>query len=313
LPNRPPGRSRLRERLRSGPLLLLDSAMGTELERRGAPTRLPLWSARALLEAPEVVRAIHRDDVAAGADILTANTFRTHRRTLAREGLGERCAELTHKAVTLAREAVADAGRPVFVVGSLSPLEDCYSPDLVADDQALETEHGAQAQTLLSAGVDGILVETHNTIRELVTAVRAAKATGLPVIASMVTDGEGHLLSGEPIEVAARALEPLSPDALSINCVPASWLARDLMRLASAAPGIALAAYGNLGPPTGEGGTIFAHDVPPPEYAELARDWLTLGARIIGGCCGTTSAHTAALRQILDSGVSSLGANRAPY
>lgn len=275
--------------------------MGTELERRGAATRLPLWSARALLEAPDAVREIHRDDVAAGADILTANTFRTHRRTLAQEGLGERCAELTRKAVTLAREAVADAGRPVFVVGSLSPLEDCYSPDLVPEDSALEKEHGAQAQALLSAGVDGILVETHNTVRELAAAVHAAKATGLPVIASMVTDGEGHLLSGESIDEAARAVEPLRPDLLSINCVPAGRLARDLERLDAATPGVPLAAYGNLGPPTGEGGTIFAFDVPPAQYAELAFEWLTIGARIIGGCCGTTSAHTAALRRMLDS------------
>ncbi|MGH9316974.1 MAG: homocysteine S-methyltransferase family protein, partial [Thermoanaerobaculia bacterium] len=167
--------------------------MGTELERRGVSTRLPLWSARALLEAPDVVRAIHRDDVAAGADILTANTFRTHRRTLAREGMGERAAELTRTAVALAREAARDAGRQVFVVGSLAPLEDCYRPDLVPDEDALGKEHVAQAAALSSAGVDAILVETHNTVRELDAAVRAAQATGLPVIASTVTDGEGHL------------------------------------------------------------------------------------------------------------------------
>jgi S-methylmethionine-dependent homocysteine/selenocysteine methylase len=275
--------------------------MGTELERRGVVTRLPLWSARALLEAPHVVRAIHRDDVAAGADILTANTFRTHGRTLAKEGLGERSEELTRKAAQLAQDAARDAGRPVFVVGSLSPLEDCYRPDLVPEDEALEKEHGAQVQALQSAGVDGILAETHNTVRELVAAVRAAKATGLPVIASIVTDGQGHLLSGEPIEEAAQALQPLNADVLSINCVPAGRLALDLKRLAAAAPGVPLAAYGNLGPPTGEGGTIFAYDVPPAEYAAFAREWLALGARIIGGCCGTRSPHTAALRRMLDS------------
>ncbi|HSS45311.1 MAG TPA: homocysteine S-methyltransferase family protein [Thermoanaerobaculia bacterium] len=292
---------RFRERLRSGPPLLLDSAMGTELERRGVSTGLPLWSARALLEAPDVVRAIHRDDVAAGADILTANTFRTHRRTLAREGMGERAAELTRTAVALAREAARDAGRPVFVAGSLSPLEDCYSPNLVAENEALEREHHAQAAALSSAGVDAILVETHNTVRELVAAVRAARATGLPVIASMVTDGQGHLLSGEQFEEAARALEPLRPDVVSINCVPAGRLARDLHRLAAAAPGVSLAAYGNLGPPTGEGGTIFAFDIAPAKYAEFACEWLSVGARIIGGCCGTTSAHTAALKSLLNS------------
>ncbi len=80
----------------------------------------------------------------AGAEVLTANTFRTHRRTLAKGGLGERSRELTALAVRLAREAATSAGRPIFVAGSLAPLEDCYRPDLVPDDAALEREHGSR-------------------------------------------------------------------------------------------------------------------------------------------------------------------------
>ncbi len=289
-----------RTRLREGPPLLLDAAMGTELERRGASTRLPLWSARALLECPELVLAIHREEVAAGAEILTANTFRTHRRTLAREGLEARSAELTRVAVSLARQAAREAGRAVFVAGSLSPLEDCYRPDLVPAGEALEREHAVQAESLAAAGVDGILVETQNTVRELAAATRWARATGLPVIASMITDGQGHLLSGEPIEEAVGSLASLRLEALSINCVPARRLAADLALLARAAPGVPLAAYGNLGPPSGEDKTVFAETVSPEDYAALARDWLASGARIVGGCCGTTPAHTAALRRMLD-------------
>ncbi len=90
--------------------LLLDGAMGTELERRGAPCELPLWSARALLENPELVSRIHSDYIAAGAELLTANTFRTQRRTLAQAGLSDRARELTHKAVRLARAAGCVAG-----------------------------------------------------------------------------------------------------------------------------------------------------------------------------------------------------------
>src|SRR6266851_4146244 len=194
-----------RERLRSGRPVLLDSAMGTELERRGMRSDLPLWSARALLEAPELVLTIHRENVAAGAELLTANTFRTHRRTLEREGRGDRAAELTWSAVALARRAAGEGGRPVFVAGSLSPLEDCYRPDLVPDPGALEREHGEQARSLASAGVDAILVETQNNVAELAAAVRAAKATGLPVVASMITDGDGRLLSRESIGAAAAA------------------------------------------------------------------------------------------------------------
>jgi S-methylmethionine-dependent homocysteine/selenocysteine methylase len=170
----------LRARLREGRPLLLDAAMGTELERRGASTRLPLWSARALFECPELVLAIHREEVAAGAEILTANTFRTHRRTARREGLEGRSAELTRTAVALAREAAREAGRPVFVAGSLSPLEDCYRPDLTPAGDAIEREHALQAESLAAAGVDGILVETQNTGPGARVRRAMGRATGLP-------------------------------------------------------------------------------------------------------------------------------------
>jgi len=289
-----------RGRFRSGPAILLNAATGTELQRRGADTRLPLWSARALVESPELVSAIHKDEVAAGAEVLTANTFRTHRRTLEKAGLGGRSRELTALAVRLAREAAEGAGREVFVAGSLSPLEDCYRPDLVPEDEALEREHRDQAESLAAAGVDAILVETHNTVRELVAAARAARATGLPFVASMVTDGTGRLLSGEIIGDATRALLPLAPDAISINCVPARRLAADLERLAAAAPGVALGAYGNLGLPEDESGWTFADELLPEAYSAEARRWLTIGARLVGGCCGTTPAHTAALRYAIN-------------
>ena len=296
-----PGGEGFRTRIREGPPILLDAAMGTQLERNGVHVRLPLWSAWALMEGPELVLAIHRAEAAAGAEILTANTFRTHRRTLAREGLEARSAELTRTAVALAREAARGAGHRVFVAGSLSPLEDCYRPDLTPDGEALEREHAMQAESLAAAGVDGIFVETQNTVREMAAATRWAKATGLPVIASMITDGQGRLLSGETIEEAVRSLASLKLEALSINCVPARRLGGDLAVLAHAAPGMPLAAYGNLGPPTGEDRTVFIEDVSPEEYAILARGWLADGARIVGGCCGTTTAHTAALRRMLDS------------
>jgi S-methylmethionine-dependent homocysteine/selenocysteine methylase len=291
------GSKRFRERVASGPPLLLDAAMGTELQRREANTALPLWSARPLVDDPELVWTIHGDEVAAGADILTADTFRTHARSLAKGGLAARAAELSALAVRLAHQAAATPGREAFVAGSLSPLEDCYRPDLVPDDAALANEHGAQARFLAEAGVDLILCETHNTIREAVAAARAAKATGLPVVVSLVTDGAGRLLSGEPIEDAAAALLSVGVDALGINCVPARRLGDDLARLAAASPGRPLAAYGNLGLPTDGPGWRFAEDLPPEDYAREAVGWLDLGARIVGGCCGTTPAHTRALRE----------------
>src|SRR5512135_2602497 len=105
--------SPFRARLSTSRVLLLDGATGTELQRRGVDTTLPLWSARALLQAPAVLHAIHGDYIAAGADIITTNTFRTHRRTLTRAGLGDRTRELTQLAVRLAREAAQQADREV--------------------------------------------------------------------------------------------------------------------------------------------------------------------------------------------------------
>ena len=144
------------------------------------------------------------------------------------------------------------------------------------------------------------MLETHNTVRELAAAARAAKETGLPFVASMVTDGKGHLLSGEPIEDAVRVLAPIGPDALSINCVPARRLAFDLSRLAAAVSDVPLAAYGNLGLPADDRGWKFTDELSPQGYAAEAREWLAIGARLVGGCCGTTPAHTAELRYAIN-------------
>ena len=292
---------RLRSAFQGQAPLLLDAAMGTELERRGVPSRLPLWSARALIDSPRTVLAVHRENVEAGADLLTTNTFRTQRRTLQKEGMGDQAEELSALAVELAREAGSGAGRPVYVLGALAPLEDCYRPDLAPGKPELEREHREQAQALARAGVDGFLVETQNSIGELSAAVAAAIETGLPVVASMITDGQGHLLSGEDLGMAAAAMRSARPDVLSINCVPARFLEGELRRLAELAGATPLGAYGNLGPATDPEGLNFETEITPAEYAALARFWLDLGVRLVGGCCGTTALHTAALRRLLDA------------
>ncbi|MCS5637780.1 MAG: homocysteine S-methyltransferase family protein, partial [Myxococcota bacterium] len=157
------GAEALRARLARGPTLLLDGALGTELERRGCPAGLPLWSTHGLLEAPELVAEIHGDYARAGAEILTANTFRTQRRTLERSGasqgsLGPRDAELTQQAVDLARRGAGCVDRPIWVAGSAPPLEDCYRPDRVPEDRDLEREHSIHMENLANAGVDLVLI-----------------------------------------------------------------------------------------------------------------------------------------------------------
>jgi homocysteine S-methyltransferase len=271
-----------RERLRKGPPLVLDAALGTELLRRGAAVPEPLWSAQALVERPDLVETIHRENAEAGADVLTIASFRLHARNLRRSSCSLSSRELIARAVEAAR-------RPrVFIAGSLAPLEDCYRPDRVPkQNDLLLSEHREMAAALAAAGVDLILVETMNTVREAAAAARAAVATGLPVVVSAVTDGRGCLLSGESLDDFARALLALErpPDALGVNCVAARALGFDLARLAAAAPSVPLAAYGN----------VFSDPVPPEDYAALALSWVALGARFVGGCCGTTAAHTKAV------------------
>ncbi len=303
----------IREALHSGRPLLLDAAMGTELARRGVDTRPPLWSARALRTAPDLVRTIHAENVAAGADILTANTFRLHARNVEREPGGfflegkkdTSTRDLIARAVKLARNAAraeTSPDRRIWIAGSLAPLEDCYRPDLVPDDPTLVREHRVMAEALAAAGCDLILVETMNAVRELVAATRAALATGLPVVASMVTDGEGRLLSGEPVGEATRALLSLapSPAAIGVNCVPARVIGDDLARLRAAAPGVPLSVYANTGRALDEAAGLFTDPVGPDAYARLAAGWLVGGGvALLGSCCGTTAAHTAALGSLV--------------
>jgi S-methylmethionine-dependent homocysteine/selenocysteine methylase len=286
---------RLAERLRRAAPLLLDGATGTELERRGIATRLPLWSADALIRAPEVVESIHRDYLEAGAEAITANTFRTQRRTLAREGLGERAAELTALAVRLARQASAAGAQAPLVLGSDPPLEDCYRPDLVPDEAALAREHAEHCANLAAAGVDAILCETHNTLREACAAARAASATGLPVLVSFVCWEGATLLSGERLDDAVQALRPLRPAALLVNCLPPPNVMACLAVLAGAK--LPFGAYANLGAPDDSTGFRRSEAVSPRGFAEAAAEWVRAGARLIGGCCGTTPSHIEAIRK----------------
>ncbi len=318
--------------LATGHLLILDGATGTELTRRGVDTNLPLWSAGALIHAPDMVRAIHSDYLRAGADVLTANTFRTHQRSLAKGGLGDRARELTRFAVQLAREAIHQSThsphRPRFVAGSIAPLEDCYSPHLVPPDDELRTEHTEMARHLAGAGVDVMLVETMNTIREAVIAAEAAVATGLPVCISFVAGpggrapgdlpprppslggkGEGPcaerdamtLLSGESIEQAVAAVRRLRPAAVMVNCVPLGLIdqAFDRVRAADGGP---VGLYANVGHSDDQIGWVVTDDVRPEVYAQHARQWREHGASIVGGCCGTTPDHIAALAATLREG-----------
>jgi S-methylmethionine-dependent homocysteine/selenocysteine methylase len=295
-PNRR-GPEDLRAWLASDRPLLLDGATGTELERHGVPTPLPLWSAAALETHPDRVREIHAEYLEAGAELLTANTFRTQRRALARGGWGERAAELTTRAVRLAHEAVAAAPRPALVLGSAPTLEDCYRPDRVPEDAALEREHREHAQHLADAGVAGVWIETMNTIREACAATRAAVDVDLIPLVSFVCGDDAKLLSGEPLAEAARAATDAGAAALGVNCLPPKAVPRCLEVLTNQP--LPISVYANLGAPCDEQGFVRSDDCDPQAFARFALSWRANGARLLGGCCGTTPAHIQTLANAL--------------
>lgn len=287
-----------RERLGAARPVIIDGPVGTELDRRGVATTLPLWSARALIDAPEVIRSVHRDYVDAGAEILTANTFRTHERSLAAGGIEGQAAELTLEAVEIAREIAGDIA---WVAGSQAPLEDCYAPHLTPDDIALRAEHEEMAHNLAASGVDIILVETQNNVREAIAATRAAAATGLPVLTSFVCGPDGRLLSGETLREAVHAVLPFEPAALLINCAPAPMVTGPLATIHREAPDLPFGAYANVGHADPEVGWVHTDAVDPEAYVAYADEWLRLGATLIGSCCGTTPRHTEALHRRIEA------------
>jgi S-methylmethionine-dependent homocysteine/selenocysteine methylase len=280
--------------------LVLDGATGTELQRRGAPTALPLWSAAALNTDPDLVRAVHRDYVAAGADLLVANTFRTNPRTLRRAGQAENGPTLNRLAVSLARQAADTAApdRTIWVAASVAPVEDCYRPELAPPEVELRAEHATMVEWLRAAGPDLLWIETIGTVREARAAAGAAAEAGMPFVVCFALREDGRLLGGESLEDAVLAVTPLGPLALGLNCMPPAGIAAALPQLRSATR-LPLAAYAHIGNPEPTAGWSFSEAVEAREYEAWVRAWRSLGAGIIGGCCGTTPDHIRAVAAAL--------------
>lgn len=262
---------------------LLDGPLGTQLLARGVPTPTPLWSAWALRHRPEVVLDIHRDYVEAGAQVHTANTFRTRSRTC---GDWER---LTRRAVGLARAAGAQQ-----VAGSIAPLEDCYRPDLSPSDPG--AEHREMAEVLADAGCDLLLCEAFPHPGEALVAVDAAVATGRPTWLSLTAGPEATLLTPEQVGETARAARDRGAQAVLVNCVPASRTLAYIRALSSV--GLPFGAYANAGH-VDEAMGWAPHPQAPARYLAHAQTWVDEGATLIGSCCGTGPAHTRALQALM--------------
>ncbi|MCA9860236.1 MAG: homocysteine S-methyltransferase family protein, partial [Thermomicrobiales bacterium] len=191
----------------SGPVLL-DGGMGRELGFRGVEVSRYIWSAQALLDAPDVVREIHADYIGAGADVITTNTYCTLRSHLDKAGVGDRYEELNRLAGRLAVEARDSANRPALIAGSLAPMFESYRPDMVLPVAESEPVYREQAE-ILADYVDFFLCETMSKSDEAVAAARAGASTGKPVWVSynLHPSRHGYLRSGETIADAVAALD----------------------------------------------------------------------------------------------------------
>src|SRR3989440_10239950 len=283
------------ERLAEG-ALLCDGAMGTVLYARGVP--LDACFDVLNLNNPRVVQGVHADYIAAGADAIETNTFGANRFKLAVHGVEAQVREINRRGARLARDVRESAGRDVWVLGSIGPLGKYLEPlGAVTADEAREAFR-EQAEALLEGGVDAFVVETFSDLAEIALAVEAIRAiTDLPGIPQMAFTDEGVTFMGRPPVEVARALRALGVQALGANCsVGSSTLYDVLERMVAEAGGLPLAIQPNAGLPSRIGERLI-YLSSPGYMADYAGRMVEAGARLVGGCCGTTPAPIAAMRE----------------
>jgi 5-methyltetrahydrofolate--homocysteine methyltransferase len=283
-------------------VLVGDGAMGTELQRAGlqAGQAGELWN----LEQPERVEAIHKAYAEAGADFVLTNTFGANPWALRRHRCADALESINRAGAELARRAVP-AG--IFILGDIGPTGALLKP---LGDATVDQFHEAflqQANALLAGSADGIIVETMSAVEETVAAVRAAREAGAPfVVASMAfdktKDGSFRTMMGVRPEYAARALLAAGADIVGANCgtnmAPADFAALTEALLTAVTCPVII--QPNAGRPELVGDRT-VYRLSPEDFASVMRGTVRAGARIVGGCCGTTPAHIAALRHMVDA------------
>lgn len=291
-------------------LTLLDGGMGQELVARNraangaAPT--PLWATQVLLDAPEIVRAVHDDFFAAGAEIATVNSYAILRDRLEPRGLSGRFAEL-HEAACQIAIAARDAHGSGRVAGSAGPLGWSYAPHLVPPSAEAAPLY-AEIAAIQAPFVDLTIIETMASVDQARGALMGYSGAPAPVwLAVTASDADGtRLRSGEPIVDILPLVAEFGAAALLVNCSMPEAVTQALTALAEAAPPVPLGAYANgftgisagFVDPNATVAQLQARaDLGPAAYAEHAAEWVRLGATIVGGCCEVGPSHIAALRR----------------
>lgn len=297
-------------------ITILDGGMGRELERRGAPFRQPEWSALALMEAPEAVRAVHDDFIAAGAEVITTNSYACVPFHIGTERFAERGRELIGLAARLARDSAnsanSAASQKIKVAGCLPPLFGSYNPDF------FESAHADEILIPLieeqAPYVDFWLIETVSSVEEGLYIVNALKDTGKPIWVSFTLDDHAatetiKLRSGRPLTEALAAVQDEPIEAVLFNCsrpetiTPAIAMAVNLLgsRLRIGAYANAFADEIETGHDSNEVISSLRKDLSEDTapYCAFAEKWITDGATIIGGCCGISPAHINAVNAMI--------------
>lgn len=293
---------------------ILDGGMGRELKRIGAPFRQPEWSALAMIEAPDMVQAVHQAYIAAGAGVITTNSYALVPFHIGEERFAAQGQALAERAGAVARQAADAAGRAVRVAGSLPPVCGSYRPDLY---------DAAEARRLLAPLIAGLggqidlwLAETLSATAEAETIAAALAGDGRPLWLSFtLEDGaedaavHPRLRSGEGIDAAVRVALESKAEALLFNCsqpevMRAAVLAARAALDAAGAAQVPVGVYSNAFPPQDPDATAnetllpIRADLDPAGYLGWVGQWLDAGAGIVGGCCGIGPEHIAAIAQL---------------
>jgi 5-methyltetrahydrofolate--homocysteine methyltransferase len=276
--------------------LLLDGGLGSLFIAAGLPAGVSpvLWN----LEHPERVAAAHRSYAEAGSDIVHTNTFGANPVKLAGSGLAGRCREVNARAVELARDACP---RATLIAGDIGPTGLLLPPIGAASEAELENAFAEQASALADAGADVLSIETMYDLREALAAVRAARRTGLAVVASLTCEARkrgAFTIMGDPLVASLAALAAAGADAVGCNCSVTAEVMLGMVQEAAPRIAVPLAAQPNAGQPrVTPGGVVYDESV--DDFARQLAAMVRAGARLVGGCCGTDPAFIRAARSAL--------------
>ena len=281
-------------------IILLDSAMGSELINRGESLPKHIWSAYVNTNNPDLVYQIHSENIDAGAQVIITNTFRTTPRAYIKTGLNfnnairESRASLD-SAINMAHMA---ATKDILVLGSIAPLEDCYQPKLFPGEEIAYDEFVQIGHWLYDGGVDGIIIETMNNIAETVVALEALDTIKLPIYVSYGLRTANKLLSGESLSSAISILNKYEIEGLLLNCSPIKIMSNavdNIVNIYSGKWGI----YPNLGigqpPSNGEIKAVVSDEI----FLMLMQKAKNNHAKFLGGCCGSSPHHIKLLNNLI--------------